>query len=199
MASRRSQLPPQSTSPSTSPRRPIMNLVRTWTGQSGHSSPSTDETRPTLTQTKSTTSVSGENWAGHYNRLTEAQQTALSKFKIILREQKLFTPDPLSHDDPTLMYEGPMIWSYLTDSFSRYLRARKWEIPGALAQFRDTETVRRVNKIDYLYDHIDVTFYERGRTFVSTESACESCANWFSILNGQVIEINKVAQSMSSR
>lgn len=46
----------------------------------------------------------------------------------------------------------------------RFLRARKFDVNGALGQFKDTEKWRIENKIDDLYRNIDVDFYEKART-----------------------------------
>ena len=49
----------------------------------------------------------------------------------------------------------------------RFLRARKFEFTGALGQFSDTEKWRAANKIDALYEHMDVDSYESARVMVS--------------------------------
>ncbi|KAI9722627.1 MAG: hypothetical protein M1812_001558 [Candelaria pacifica] len=91
---------------------------------------------------------------GHVGHLTEPQQRALSDFKRTIAEQRLYVPasestgEKSSHDDATLL---------------RFLRARKFNIPGALAQFKDTEQWRQTNQIDSLYEHFDVTSYEEAR------------------------------------
>ncbi|KAI9701968.1 MAG: hypothetical protein M1836_001312 [Candelina mexicana] len=90
---------------------------------------------------------------GHVGHLTEPQQRAFSDFKRIIAEQRLYIPPnegtggKASHDDATLL---------------RFLRARKFNIPGALAQFKDTEQWRQINQIDSLYEHFDVTSYEEA-------------------------------------
>lgn len=52
----------------------------------------------------------------------------------------------------------------------RYLRARKFDIPGAIGQFTDTEKWMKEQRVVELYDHFDVDFYERARLMVSAPS-----------------------------
>lgn len=50
---------------------------------------------------------------------------------------------------------------------SRYLRARKFDIAGAIGQFTDTEKWMKEQGVVELYDHFDVDFYEHARLMVS--------------------------------
>jgi hypothetical protein len=55
-----------------------------------------------------------------------------------------------------------------SDQWSRrYLRARKFEVAGALKQLQDTELWREKNKVDDLYDTFDVDAFEEARKVVS--------------------------------
>lgn len=49
---------------------------------------------------------------------------------------------------------------------SRYLRARKFVPNDAYGQFKDTEDWRKANKIDHLYDTIDIDEYDMTRRLV---------------------------------
>lgn len=48
----------------------------------------------------------------------------------------------------------------------RFLRARKFDVNGGLAQFKATEEWRKTNHIDALYENIDVESYEDSRRVV---------------------------------
>lgn len=86
---------------------------------------------------------------GHLGHLTEEEQTALDNFKVYLANENLYKPGPPpSHDDILLL---------------RFLRARKWVLPEAAKQFKDTEEWRRDIQIDVLYDTIDVEAYDESR------------------------------------
>ncbi|KAG8168040.1 hypothetical protein KVR01_003729 [Diaporthe batatas] len=87
---------------------------------------------------------------GHLGHLTADEEDALKRFKAYLGDKGLYTPGPPSpsHDDPTLL---------------RFLRARKWVVPDAYAQFKDTDEWRRAIQLDVLYDTIDVEAYEQSR------------------------------------
>ncbi|KIW00375.1 uncharacterized protein PV09_08085 [Verruconis gallopava] len=92
--------------------------------------------------------------AAHLGHLTDDQQAALDKFKALCQEHGYYTPPSddgskqASHDDATLL---------------RYLRARKFNPPEALKQFKETEDWRRENKLDQLYDTMDIAEYEESR------------------------------------
>ncbi|KAI3391947.1 hypothetical protein diail_6593 [Diaporthe ilicicola] len=86
---------------------------------------------------------------GHLGHLTQDEEDALKGFKAYLQEKGLYQPGPPpSHDDPTLL---------------RFLRARKWAIPDAYGQFKDTEAWRNAIQLDVLYETIDVEAYEQSR------------------------------------
>ncbi|KAJ4390931.1 hypothetical protein N0V93_004530 [Gnomoniopsis smithogilvyi] len=89
---------------------------------------------------------------GHLGHLTETESTTFAAFKTLLAEHKLYHPAtptaPASHDDATVL---------------RYLRARRWDLPSAHAQFADTEAWRKQADVDGLYDSIDVEAYEASR------------------------------------
>ncbi|KAI9839082.1 MAG: hypothetical protein M1837_002259 [Sclerophora amabilis] len=106
---------------------------------------------PPLAREESRTSL----FAGHIGHLSQDQQVALEAFKQLCAEKGLYQPpvtgDPTSkasHDDGTLL---------------RFLRARKFGIPEAFQQFSDTEAWREANKLDYLYNNIEIRDYEETR------------------------------------
>ena len=53
-----------------------------------------------------------------------------------------------------------------TDERSRYLRARKFDLVGAISQFSETEQWMKEQHIIDLYENIDVEFYEHARLLV---------------------------------
>ncbi|CAK7562313.1 MAG: hypothetical protein SEPTF4163_000152 [Sporothrix epigloea] len=89
---------------------------------------------------------------GHMGFLSESEATALAEFKTYLAENGIYTPAtdsaPASCDDPTLL---------------RFLRARRWVVPDAYQQFKDTEDWRAENHLNVLYDTIDLAAYEQSR------------------------------------
>ncbi|KKZ59015.1 hypothetical protein EMCG_00880 [[Emmonsia] crescens] len=89
---------------------------------------------------------------GFLNHLSPQQLEALQSFKSVLTEEQLYTEPhgelPASHDDSTLL---------------RFLRARKFDVKGAVDQFRATEEWRKTNQIDALYQNFDVDSYEEAR------------------------------------
>ncbi|KAK2774796.1 hypothetical protein FQN52_006087 [Onygenales sp. PD_12] len=89
---------------------------------------------------------------GHLNHLSPEQTEALEAFKAVITEKKLYTAaegeKAASHDDSTLL---------------RFLRARRFEVNGAVDQFSATEEWRKTNDIDTLYQNFDVDSYEEAR------------------------------------
>ncbi|KAJ5183034.1 hypothetical protein N7492_000650 [Penicillium capsulatum] len=108
----------------------------------------------------SATQAAGTAWlAGHLHHLTPEQEEKLAEFRSVCAERGYYTaavaqgegvPEakPASHSDATLL---------------RFLRARKFEVEGAWAQFKDTEDWRRENAIESLYENIGVDSYEAAR------------------------------------
>ncbi|CRL25714.1 Cellular retinaldehyde binding/alpha-tocopherol transport [Penicillium camemberti] len=107
----------------------------------------------------SASQASGTEWlAGHLHHLTPEQEAKLQEFKALCAERKYYTPaveqadgveaKPASQDDATLL---------------RFLRARKFDVEGAWAQFKDTEDWRKDNAIEKLYENISVDSYEAAR------------------------------------
>ncbi|WEW56007.1 hypothetical protein PRK78_001442 [Emydomyces testavorans] len=148
-----------------------MTLERTHTSQSHHSKhaghphshshhhhyhPSQSHPHNALHKTKTNQSINGEETPdhlhGHLNHLTPEQERALEEFKAVCSEKELYTPaeegKAASHDDPTLL---------------RFLRARKFDVNGALEQFQGTEEWRKTNRLDVLYENIDIDSYEHAR------------------------------------
>lgn len=66
----------------------------------------------------------------------------------------------------------------------RFLRARKFDVEGAWAQFKDTEDWRKANAIEALYENINVDSYEAARRMVRVAYPCNlnpgfSCSQHF--------------------
>ncbi|GAA5977139.1 hypothetical protein JCM10908_004869 [Rhodotorula pacifica] len=93
-------------------------------------------------------------FSGHLGHLTPAQDQALQDFKARLEENGYYTPASKSEgglasaDDVTLV---------------RFLRARKFDIQGAYAQFTSAEDWRRSEQIDVLYDTFSLAEFEMAR------------------------------------
>ncbi|OAQ99793.1 hypothetical protein LLEC1_07978 [Akanthomyces lecanii] len=106
---------------------------------------------PPVSRVKSSASVaSAFNYPrGHLNSLSDQQEDALHKFKALLEKRGVWKRGPPpSHDDQTLL---------------RFLRARRWIVEDAFAQFKDTEDWRAANELDVLYETIDLDAYEESR------------------------------------
>lgn len=92
--------------------------------------------------------------AAHLGHLTANQDSALDKFKALCEDAGYYRPAGVddkkipSHDDETML---------------RYLRARKFSPVDALKQFSETEDWRKENRLDNLYDTIDVNEYDETR------------------------------------
>lgn len=107
----------------TRPQRPqVMNLIRTWTGQSQRTQKSQTEganqgglsptasKRPVpsdLTKVPTNNSSNVDPYAGQLNHLSEHQEAQLSKFKALIEEKGFYRPQTetqkASHDDQTLL------------------------------------------------------------------------------------------------
>ncbi|PSR75516.1 CRAL/TRIO domain-containing protein [Coniella lustricola] len=86
---------------------------------------------------------------GHLGHLTPEEEATFAAFKTDLASAGLYKPGPpASHPDTVLL---------------RFLRARRWVIADARAQFKDTEEWRQNIQLDVLYDSIDVEAYEQSR------------------------------------
>ncbi|KIW17163.1 hypothetical protein PV08_04354 [Exophiala spinifera] len=127
----------------------MSQLYRTLTGQSHQSHRSDHSTQAQSTVTRTTTT---DPLTGTLNHLTAAQEERLVEFKKELQVGGWWTPDGVngkpSHDDATLL---------------RYLRARKFDVKGAIGQFTDTEKWLKDQRVDELYNHFDVETYEKAR------------------------------------
>ncbi|KIV91409.1 hypothetical protein PV10_05952 [Exophiala mesophila] len=137
-------------------------LYRTLTGQSqkshhsehshhshahSHSHSHSNIAHPVLTRTTTTDPLTGT-----LNHLTPVQEEKLEEFKAELLKDGWWSPDSVNgkatHDDGTLL---------------RYLRARKFDVQGAIGQFTDTEKWMKEQHVVELYDHFDVDIYEKAR------------------------------------
>ncbi|MCJ1426343.1 hypothetical protein MMC29_004246 [Sticta canariensis] len=91
--------------------------------------------------------------AGHLGHFTPHEESKFNAFKVLCEEQGYYKPTdgktPASHDDGTLV---------------RYLRARKFVPQDAFVQFKDTEIWRTENKLDELYEKIDINDYQEARS-----------------------------------
>ncbi|KZV91419.1 CRAL/TRIO domain-containing protein [Exidia glandulosa HHB12029] len=101
-----------------------------------------------------TTTSAPASLSGHIGHLDAHQTAQLAEFKSKLMAEGLYrasipgTSVAASHDDGTLL---------------RFLRARRFVLPDALEQFRDTEAWRAKNNMDLLYEKIDIQDYEETR------------------------------------
>ncbi|KAF7295766.1 CRAL-TRIO domain-containing protein [Mycena chlorophos] len=91
-----------------------------------------------------------EQLAGHLGHLSPEQETKLSEFKTVCTKEGLWVPGKTR----TSLDEAALL---------RFLRARKFEVPDALKQLQETETWRATNRMDELYDTLDVVAYEDAR------------------------------------
>ncbi|KIW98459.1 uncharacterized protein Z519_00120 [Cladophialophora bantiana CBS 173.52] len=129
----------------------MSTLYRTLTGQSQKSHHSDHSVgthaHPTLTRT-----TTADPLTGTLNHLNPTQEQRLHEFKERLQEAGWWSPDGVngkpSHDDGTLL---------------RYLRARKFDVQGAVGQFTETEQWLREQRVEELYDNFDVEAYEKAR------------------------------------
>ncbi|KIY47637.1 CRAL/TRIO domain-containing protein [Fistulina hepatica ATCC 64428] len=87
---------------------------------------------------------------GHLGHLTDAQEEAFGVFRENLTRANLYTPDPPSHDDSTLL---------------RFLRARSFKPDAAQKQFAETERWREHHAVDELYRTFDPVEFESTRRF----------------------------------
>ncbi|PKY06322.1 CRAL/TRIO domain-containing protein [Aspergillus campestris IBT 28561] len=125
-----------------------------WRSKSPAESP-VSETDPKADLAASASQAAGTEWlAGHLHHLTEEQEKKLVEFKDLCEENKYYTRASeevgvkASHGDATLL---------------RFLRARKFDVAGAWAQFKDTEDWRKENAIGELYENIEVDSYDAAR------------------------------------
>ncbi|KAF7314905.1 CRAL-TRIO domain-containing protein [Mycena indigotica] len=88
--------------------------------------------------------------AGHLGHLSPEQETKFSEFKLACTKEDLYAPGKTrqSLDEAALL---------------RFLRARRFEVPDALHMIRETEAWRTANKLEELYDTLDVSAYEDAR------------------------------------
>ncbi|KIW26774.1 uncharacterized protein PV07_06583 [Cladophialophora immunda] len=129
----------------------MSNLYRTLTGQSQKSHHSDHSVgthaHPTLTRT-----TTADPLTGTLNHLNPIQEQKLHEFKDRLREGGWWSPDGVNgkptHDDGTLL---------------RYLRARKFDVQGAIGQFTETEQWLKEQRVEELYDNFDIEAYEKAR------------------------------------
>ncbi|OAP56695.1 hypothetical protein AYL99_08807 [Fonsecaea erecta] len=137
----------------------MSNLYRTLTGQSQKSHHSDHSVgtnaHPTLTRT-----TTADPLTGTLNHLNPIQEQRLHEFKQRLQEGGWWSPDGVNgkptHDDGTLLYE-------ITSGFIRYLRARKFDVQGAIGQFTETEAWLKEQRVEELYDNFDIEAYEKAR------------------------------------
>lgn len=90
------------------------------------------------------------NLDGHLGHLSRLQQDAFEQFKQNLVQAQLYTSEPASHSDVTLL---------------RFLRARRFDPVKAQKQFSDTERWRKEKGLDRLYETFDESEFEDARRF----------------------------------
>ncbi|KAL4797522.1 CRAL-TRIO domain-containing protein [Aspergillus venezuelensis] len=128
-----------------------------WRTKSNHSQAESEANAdPKNDPVASANAAASDAWlAGHLGHLTEEQQGKLTEFKALCDKEGYYKPatgsgeeGKASHDDATML---------------RFLRARRFDVPGAWGQFKDTEDWRKENAIESLYANIDVDSYEAAR------------------------------------
>ncbi|KAJ7061596.1 CRAL-TRIO domain-containing protein [Mycena amicta] len=88
--------------------------------------------------------------AGHIGHLSAEQEAKLSEFKSVCATEGLYAP-------------GKTRPSLNGAALLRFLRARKFEVGDGLKQLKETEAWRAANKMEELYDTLDVDAYEDAR------------------------------------
>ncbi|SCZ97648.1 BZ3500_MvSof-1268-A1-R1_Chr4-3g07333 [Microbotryum saponariae] len=90
--------------------------------------------------------------AGRLGHLTPSQEAAFTILKQRVIEENVLVPGPLAHqieyDDSTVI---------------RYLRARRWNVDGALKQLKATADWMTTENIDTTYDEIEVEEFRAAR------------------------------------
>ncbi|KAJ6500924.1 CRAL-TRIO domain-containing protein [Mycena sanguinolenta] len=95
---------------------------------------------------------------GQFGHLTPEQETKFAEFKAVCEKDGVFAAQPEARTVGRTKKER------LDDAaILRFLRARKFEVPGALKQLKDTELWREANQLDELYDGFDVDAFEEAR------------------------------------
>jgi hypothetical protein len=112
--------------------------------------------------------------AGHLGYLTASQEKSLETFKQCLHSEGLYDPKAEgsgrpSHDDTTLLcVHNPRTPSGLVDiqgRYSRFLRARKFDVGKAHKQFTDTSSWRAEHDVENLYSTFDPDEMESAKRF----------------------------------
>lgn len=124
------------------------------------------------------TDVDGSDYskllAGHLGHLTASNEKSLETFKQSLQRADLYSPNVgdsghPSHDDTTLLcVPNPSPASGLVDTsgwYSRFLRARKFDVPKAHKQFADTSGWRAEHDVENLYASFDPDEMESAKRF----------------------------------
>lgn len=98
----------------------------------------------------------------------------------------------------------PLLGGPLANGSRRFLRARRFVVTEAWAQFKSTEDWRKETQIDQLYETIDLDHYEETRRLVSEFPPIPSLPCWqkltgTSIPNGQDDGTVAESRSISSR
>ncbi|KAF7358981.1 CRAL-TRIO domain-containing protein [Mycena sanguinolenta] len=95
---------------------------------------------------------------GQFGHLTPEQEKTFADFKAVCEKEDVFSE---SNEGRSV---GRTKRERLDDAaLLRFLRARKFEVPGALKQLKDTELWRDTNRLDELYDGFDVDAFEEAR------------------------------------
>jgi hypothetical protein len=124
-----------------------------------------------LSRIKKGKSASGISATQSTIRPSQLGDNMLDLLKRSLEADRLYTPPtthtPASHDDPTLLcaVHLSLSLSQLLTSISRFLRARKFDVPKAHKQFAATEAWRHKHDVANLYATFDSDELESSKRF----------------------------------
>jgi hypothetical protein len=99
--------------------------------------------------------------AGHLSHLSDNQQEQLNAFRKICLDKGYYTPAAVRARSSFVVYTCKALTAY-----RRYLRARRFVPQEAFKQFKDTEDWRKNNKLDQIFETIEVEEFEQTRRLV---------------------------------
>jgi hypothetical protein len=112
--------------------------------------------------------------AGHLGHLTSSQEKSLETFRQSLHKANLYNPKAgnggrPSHDDTTLLcVHNPSSLSgfvHISGCYSRFLRARRFDVDKAHKQFADTARWQVEHDVENLYATFDPEEMEAAKRF----------------------------------